>query len=49
MHPKAHAAVTAARNIKNWGYHAAKRYASRRGALSLFRLCMIIEVQDQLA
>lgn len=46
MHPQAAAAVYAALNINNWGYYAAKRYASRRGALALFRLCLIIEVQD---
>jgi hypothetical protein len=44
LHPQAHHAVRAAKNVKSWGRFAARRYCERRGVpLGLYRLARQLE------
>ena len=44
MHPLATVAIKAAMNFKNWGRHAAWRYAEKRGVpFALYRLARQLE------
>ena len=49
MNEQAHHAVRAARNVKNWGRFAARRYCEKRGVHpTLYRLARQLEVSRYL-
>ncbi len=44
MHPDAHHAIRAAKNLKSWGRYATIRYLEKKGVpMSLFTLARVLE------